>query len=158
VKQACVLAIVVTIGIVGISTRATPQSYSAQKTLFFYAGRCDRLSTPHGDQTAHCGRSIISIFYASERHSFAFVNGADAMISFTGVEERQHGSLNLLSLDAITIAKNNREVPVSIEAKGFCKYGRLGASVTVDCRASTQEGQFAASFRSDGKPPSRSDL
>jgi hypothetical protein len=127
------------------------------KTVYFYSGSCDRLATPERKQDGLCGSSMLRITYQNGRHSFAFPQGNDEMISFSGVQDSPRAGARMLILDAITTATTNWP-PVTTSAEGSCTYSIFKNVLLVRCLGQTATGKFEASFKSNGQAPSVSYL
>jgi|GEM_PF-4468643 len=129
------------------------------QTVYFLAGDCERLVTPGQDRSERCTATLVHMIYRDGRSSYAFSDGRDAMISFSGVAEAFDEERGILALDHISIASAPGPHVHSEDATGTCEFSNpfRGRSY-IRCSGRTASGEFSASFSSDGQPPARQDF
>jgi hypothetical protein len=100
------------------------------------------------------------MIYRDGRRSYAFSDGQQAMVSFSGAVERQDDQRGTLTLDHISVATNPGPQVESEDATGTCEFSNpfAGEPSFIRCSGRTASGEFSASFRSDGRPPARQDF
>lgn len=127
----------------------------ALPTLATVNGTCERLVIGGRDVTAQCTGTLLNTSYATGRVGFYFVTRDGAALTFTGMGSSQikpDPDTALQPVDGVIFGFDGRFD--RSKAVGTCRftnpYARPG---TVNCRAETQDGVFAAEFVTDGKPP-----
>jgi hypothetical protein len=112
------------------------------ETVYFLNGTCGRLVTPGQDRTSQCTGTLVHMVYRDGRTSYAFSQGASAMISFSGVEQVSEHKAGSLRLDHVSIATSPGSRVESQEASGSCTFTNpfRGEPATIRCSARTAKG------------------
>ncbi|MDF2599155.1 MAG: protein of unassigned function [Methylobacterium brachiatum] len=119
-------------------------------------GTCDRLIIGGNDRSDACTGKLLNTIYLTGRVGFYFVTDNGAALTFTGLGDRQvkpDPDTAVQPIDGIIFGYGGKTDRA--KAVGSCRftnpYQKPGI---VQCRADTPNGQFEASFRTDGNPPS----
>ena len=130
------------------------------RSIAFLRGTCERLVVAGEDRTESCHSALTNLAYHHGRTSFAFVdNGAQMMISFSGVAVTETGDDRRLTLDLLSRASGDGATIESEPTEGYCDYGNPRAGpTTVRCEGVTVSGRFSGLFTSDGEPPTRVEM
>ena len=151
------LAILPLAGLVaGAAADAQPaRDFGDLRSIAFLRGTCERLVVAGEDRTASCHWALTNLSYHHGRTSFAFMdNGAQTMISFSGMGEPATGNSGRLTLDMLSRASDGGAAIRSEPVEGFCEYGNPYAGrATVRCEGVTASGRFSGLFTSDGEAP-----
>jgi hypothetical protein len=143
------------VGIIAVRSVPVPN----WQTIFFLRGTCQGLITPARDRSAGCAETLVHMIYRDGRTSYAFSEGREAMVSFSGIAETADDESGVLVLDHVSIATNPGPQVRSEDATGRCEFSNpFRGQSYVRCSARTASGEFTASFLSDGQPPARHDV
>ena len=135
---------------------AAAQAPSNLQRMMFVTGTCERLVVAGEDVTGRCRAVVVNLTYRHGRSSFAFSDADRRMISFSGMERSRTGEVVRQTLDLITIARGGGgEVETDGRtATGDCEFGDpFAGPAFIRCTARTAEGDYSASFTTDGEPP-----
>ena len=139
-----------------LAAPASAQDLSQLRSWIFLRGTCERLVIAGKDVTGACRETVVNMTYHYGRSSFGFSDGSARMVSFSGTEQIREGDVVRQTLDAISIATQGALAPdvASAPASGTCIFSDpyRGRSF-IRCSARTRDGEFAASFTSNGEPP-----
>lgn len=138
----------------GLAAPAAAQDASNLQSMVFLSGTCDRLVVAGRDATAACRGMVLNLNYRTGRTSFAFTEGENRMVSFSGMGTQAEGDVARHDLDLVTIAEGPQAAVTSEAATGACAYSNPYAGRSyVRCTAHTEAGEYSAAFTSDGRPP-----
>ncbi|WP_147178656.1 MULTISPECIES: hypothetical protein [Alphaproteobacteria] len=117
-------------------------------------GKCVRVVAGDEDLTAGCNSKLGIISYADGRTGFYFLLSDNRILTFSGFGKAR--DRNTYGLDRVVYNDGTgAAMPRVVPASGSCAYGNpYKGPVTVRCKGRTPQGEiFAATFRSNGKPP-----
>ncbi len=121
-------------------------------------GTCTRLIVAGADATRSCTPRVIIEIFKNSRTEFTFTESDFAVVSFSNVGRMQiKDEPNKVTQPVDTIIFTligMGTAPNKVKAAGICTYTNpnLGP-VRISCSAHTAEGQFEATFLSDGRDP-----
>lgn len=125
-------------------------------TMAIANGACNRLVIGGTDRTRECSGKLLNTIYRNGRVGFYFVTDTGAALTFTGLGDKQvkpDPDTAVQPIDGVIFGYGGKTDRAN--AVGSCRftnpYRKPGI---VQCRADTSNGQFEASFRTDGNPPS----
>ena len=120
-------------------------------------GQCTLLYVVKGDTTRACHPTLTNEVYRSGRVAFTYSAGGGSTFSFSGSGARQvklAPDLVVQPIDRVIFQFDVGVPPHTLAAVGKCRYSNpYRGKATVECEASAAEGEFRASFATNGKPP-----
>lgn len=119
-------------------------------------GRCERLLVPKGiGPSKRCAGKLLNTSYSNGRSGFYFVTDSGLTVTFTGLG---HDQVKLgkdratQPIDGVIVTSKGKTT--QFKAVGECKFSNPNnGPAPVNCRATTERGNFEARFMSDGRPP-----
>jgi len=127
-------------------------------TIATMNGICTRLIVVGTDATRSCTPRVIIEVFKNNRTAFTFTESDFAVVSFSGTGRMQikDGPAKVTQpVDTIIFTLIGMgTAPNNVKAAGICTYTNpnLGP-LRISCSAHTAEGQFEATFLSDGRDP-----
>jgi hypothetical protein len=121
------------------------------------AGKCDKLVVAGKDATKQCKNEVASVPLPGGAVMFIFTQGK-TLIGFTGDATKLAGDkkTGIAGVPVVDVNIRSGKQPKIVVAKeGLCKFSDpySGKPAIVSCTATTAEGTFTGSFKSNGKPP-----
>jgi hypothetical protein len=121
-------------------------------------GTCTRLIVAGADATRACTPRVINEVFKNGRTGFTFTESDFAVVSFSGMGRMQiKDDPNKVTQPVDTIIFTligMGTAPNKVKAAGKCTYTNTNLGpVRISCSAHTAQGQFEATFLSDGQDP-----
>jgi hypothetical protein len=150
--------LVIGAAIAALCTNANARNITSIVSL---TGTCKKLViATKTDASRRCVGKLMNVTYDDGRSGFLFVARDIAIVTFSGMGSAQvkvNQDEVIQPVDAVIFTLIGTGTgPNEVSAVGSCRFTNpeQGRHSIVNCKATTENGQFVADFVSDGRPPS----
>lgn len=136
---------------------AQPATAARQlEALMTMEGECQQLNVLNHDFTHGCEPRFVNEVYADGRTGFTFTLRTGSIVTFSGraAQVKQGPDAAIQPIDTVIWNFGSGARPIPAAAVGRCRFTNpYKGPATVDCSATSKEGEYVGKFVTDGAAP-----